>query len=368
MEKKKELQIEKSSFPLKRIYFYLTSGCNLKCCHCWIKPPHQNEKHIYPSLSIDFFESILEQSKKLGLKGIKLTGGEPLMHPQIFDILDLIKIHQYPLAIETNGTLCTIELARKIADCMKVLVSVSLDSADPETHDRIRGIKGSFNSALEGIKNLVEAGISTQIIFTVMERNKRHLESVVRLAESLKAISVKFNIVQPVGRGKKLKQYGGTLSIEELIKLGKWVENELSSSTNLNIFYNYPPAFRSLGNMFGGDKMKISLCGILEIIGVLADGSYALCGIGTQVPKLVFGNVESDSLEDVWNNSPILKELREGIPHKFKGICGKCLMRAICRGKCIAQNYFDAGSFWESYWFCNQAHDLGLFPPTRICP
>ena len=74
---------EERKYPLNQIYFYLTEGCNLRCRHCWIAPKFQDEGSSYPVLSLDLFKSIVEQGKALGLYGVKLTGGEPLMHPDI---------------------------------------------------------------------------------------------------------------------------------------------------------------------------------------------------------------------------------------------------------------------------------------------
>jgi len=190
----------------------------------------------------------------------------------------------------------------------------------------------------------------------------------VRLAEDLGAGSVKFNIVQPTARGEKMHEAGETLTIEELVDLGQWVENTLSVSTRLRLYYDQPFAFRALGKMFGDDGHGCDVCGIQGILGVLANGSYALCGIGEMVPDLVFGNSATDRLEEVWNTTPILLELREGLPERFEGICRDCLMKGICLGSCIAQNYYSSKNIWAPYWYCEQAYRLGLFPETRMRP
>lgn len=357
---------KREKYPLKKIYFYLTEGCNLTCRHCWISPKLQTKANIYPSLSFDLFKSIVEQGKQLGLVEVKLTGGEPLLHPGILDILEFIREQNLRLTIETNGTLCSPELAKKIAACKGAFVSVSLDGPSAEIHEWVRGVKGSFSDALNGIGNIVQVGISPQIIMTVMRYNKDYLEDIVGLSESLGVGSVKFNIVQPSGRGKKLKEDNETLLVEELIDLGRWVEEELAPGKKIPIYFKYPPAFRALGRIFGKEGIGISSCGIQEIIGVLSDGSYALCGIGTQIPELIFGRSVSDRLEDVWYNSPLLIEIREGIPDRFEGICGKCLMKRTCIGECIAQNYFRSRNIWAPFWFCEEADKASLFPETRM--
>jgi SynChlorMet cassette radical SAM/SPASM protein ScmF len=127
-------------------------------------------------------------------------------------------------------------------------------------------------------------------------------------------------------------------------------------------------AFRPLGRMFGQNGDGCGVCGILGILGVLSDGSYAMCGIGETVPDLVFGHAAEDRLEDMWNNTPIIKELRDGLPKKLQGICGDCLMKARCLGSCIAQNYYGTNDLWAPFWYCEEARKKGLFPETRIRP
>ncbi len=363
-----ERQSERSlpEYPLNNIYFYLTRGCNLRCRHCWISPKFQGEGQSHPSLDVNLFKSVVEQGKPLGLSSVKLTGGEPLLHPAILEIISHLRDTGLHLALETNGTLITRELALAIMECNSPFVSVSVDGADPETHDWMRGVEGCYDSALRGIGILVEVGIRPQIIMSLVRKNKDQVEAVVRLAESLGASSVKFNLVQPTARGEQMHRDGHTLSIGELIQLGRWIDTELSNSSNIPLIYSHPAAFRSLSGMFGPCADGCHTCGIMGIIGVLADGSYALCGIGETVPELVFGFAASDSLEDVWLNSPLLQEIREGLPKRLSGVCEKCLMKKICLGECIAQNYYTTKNLWSPFWYCDAAMKEGIFPESRL--
>jgi len=270
--------------------------------------------------------------------------------------------------LETNGVLCTPELAQKMTSCKELFVSVSLDGADAETHEWVRGVPGCFDAALEGLRNLVEAGFRPQVIITIMRHNKDQMEPVVRLAERLGAGSVKFNILQPTARGEKMHDAGEALSVKELVDLGRWVENTLSAATDLNLYYDHPMAFRPLGKMFGSNGDGCGICGILGILGVLANGSYALCGIGERVPELVFGQATTDDLENIWTNSFVFQELRKGLPERLDGICDRCLMKKMCLGKCLAQNYYRSKSIWGPFWFCEEAYRLGLFPERRTIP
>jgi SynChlorMet cassette radical SAM/SPASM protein ScmF len=368
MDRGEKEKIGKKDYPLDTIYFYLTEGCNLRCRHCWIEPGHQTENRSYPALDFRYLRAIIEQAKPIGLSSVKLTGGEPLLHPAIHEILELIRQEDHRLTVETNGTLCTPKISREIAGCKAPSVGVSLDGANAETHEWVRGVTGCFQAALEGIRNLAEAGLKPQVIMTLMRRNKDQVEAMIRLAESLGAGSIKFNLMQPTARGEKMHQAGEAVPTEELVRLGQWVENDLSTSTDLKLYYHHPLAFRPLGRMFGEKGDGCGRCGILGIIGVLANGSYALCGIGEAVPELVFGHVETDLLREVWGNHSLLLEMREGMPHRLVGICGNCLMKKICLGSCIAQNYYRHKSLWSSFWYCQDAQRLGLFPKSRVTP
>lgn len=363
-----EKESESRKYPLSQIYFYLTEGCNLRCRHCWISPKYQSAENSYPALNLDLFKSIIEQAKPLGLTGVKLTGGEPLLHPQIHRILEVVQTENLSLNAETNGVLCTPELANKIAACKDPFVSVSLDGANAETHEWVRGITGCFDAALKGIRNLVKAGFRPQLIMTIMRHNKDQMEQIVSLAERLGAGSVKFNILQPTARGEKMYETGEALNIEELVHLGSWVENGLSTSTDLNLYYDHPMAFRPLGKMFGQNGDGCGTCGILSILGVLANGSFALCGIGEAVSDLVFGHSGVDILEHVWINTPVLIKIREELPLRLEGICSQCLMKEMCLGSCVAQNYYRSKNIWASHWYCEEARRRGLFPEARMIP
>jgi SynChlorMet cassette radical SAM/SPASM protein ScmF len=174
----------KRTYPLNMIYFYLTEGCNLACRHCWIAPKYQPEGRSYPALDLELFRFIIEQAKALGLSGVKLTGGEPLLHPQIHEILEYVRKEDLHLVVETNGVLCTPELAEEMASCRHPFVSVSLDGVKAETHEWVRGVEGCFEATIKGIQNLVNAGFKPQIIMTIMRQNRDQIEAMVRLAES----------------------------------------------------------------------------------------------------------------------------------------------------------------------------------------
>lgn len=351
---------------LSQLYCYLTQGCNLACRHCWLAPKYDATGSRYPVLPVERFETAIREAKPLGLSGVKLTGGEPLLHPEIRTLLDIVRREELSLTIETNGVLCTAELAAEIARFPDRFVSVSLDGVDAATHEQVRGVQGSFDQALAGVRNLVATGISPQIIMSVMDGNAGQVEAMVRLAEKLGASSVKFNLIQPSGRGARLHDNSHGLSVDQLIQLGRHVDTELAPATPLPLYFDYPMAFRPLSRLFGGDGC--GRCGILNILGVIPTGHYALCGIGEQAPALIFGQVGVEALDEIWRNNAVLNQLRASVPGGLDGVCGRCVMKHLCLGSCIAQNYYHSGRLTAPFWFCEQAEAAGLFPESRLLP
>jgi len=339
----KQQNTEQAGKPaINTLYFYLTEGCNLACRHCWMGPRFDATGNHYGALPVELFEAAILDAKPLGLSGVKLTGGEPLLHPRFSRLLEIVRREELRLTIETNGLLCTPGMSAEIAKSPNRFVSVSIDGIDAATHEWVRGVPGCFMAARQAVRNLVAAGIRPQIIFTVMRANAGQVDTILRLAEELGAASVKFNVLQPTARGEKMHENQETLNISDLIKLGRHVEEELAQKTKLNLFFHYPQAFRTLHRIAQGDGCGV--CGILGILGVIASGHYALCGIGEQVPDMVFGEVGKDILEEVWQDNAILKALREGLPHRLEGVCGRCLMKGRCLVYGIDQNYYSKGS------------------------
>jgi radical SAM protein with 4Fe4S-binding SPASM domain len=118
--------------------------------------------------------------------------------------------------------------------------------------------------------------------------------------------------------------------------------------------------------MFGDESRGCGICGIFSILGVLSDGTYALCGIGESVKELNFGSAEKDKLKDVWNKTQILNEIRDNLPKELKGICGECVMKNRCLGSCIAQNYYREHDLMAPFWFCEAANEMAIFPINRL--
>ena len=349
---------------LGTFYVYVTDRCNCACKHCWIIPSTQvADGRTDHFISPDVLDAAICEAKPLGLTSIKWTGGEPTIHPQFVRLLEIQKQHGIDGSMETNGLLLTPELVKQLVDSSVSFISVSIDGARPETHDAIRGVKGAHRRALNGVRVLVEAGYKPQFIMSLMRENVAELEDLLQLAQDSGAGSVKFNVVQPTLRGEDMHTAGQALSISELLHINTRIQQDLQKRYTLAIYMDVPLAFRPLTSMF--EEKGLSRCGIKTILGLLADGHYALCGIGEHVPEMVFGAAGQGQLETIWTSHPVLQQIRDGLPAHLKGICAECLMRSACLGACVAQNYYRTKDLLGAFWFCEEAAAQGLFPSTR---
>ena len=346
---------------LNALYCFITRGCNLRCRHCYTGARHRADEMYPQAIDVSLFRDVVRQAKRIGVSYVKLSGGEPLMHPRIGEILESVGRERIGVVLSTNAVLCSPSLVRELSRIRLLGVSVSIDGADAGTHEWVRGETGCFEKTMRGIRTLADAGLSPNIAMVVLRRNIGQIEAVVRLAESIGASSVTINVAQPTGRGAALQDDGEFPEIRDLIELDGIVR-ELSRRTPLALSYTLPPAFKPLGGIAG---KGYGACGILGILGVLSDGSLGLCGAAEEMTELIFGHAGRDDLEAVWRHAPLLKELRAGLPDRFRGICGECLMRNICQGRCIAQNYYRCRDVWAPHWFCEEADSEGLFPETR---
>jgi SynChlorMet cassette radical SAM/SPASM protein ScmF len=350
---------------LNELYVYVTNGCNCACRHCWIVPENSGKAgRPVHFIAPEIFEAAVKEALPLGLNAVKWTGGEPTIHPEFARLLQIQKKYDLAGRLETNGMQVTAELAELLQECGVTGVSVSLDGATAATHDAVRNVPGGFKRTLAGIGNLVKAGYRPEIIMSLMRANIGELESLLDLAAELGAGQVKLNIIQPTLRGSDLHESGDALSVRELLDLNQRLQEEFQPRYELPIFLDVPMAFRPLGNLVEGDGL--SSCGILGILGLLADGHYALCGVGEHVPELVYGQAGVGRLAEIWASHPVLNQLREGLPKDLKGVCGDCLMKNVCLGSCVAMNYQQGQGLMAPYWFCEQAHAEQLFPASRL--
>ena len=182
--------METDNHKPRLIFWEVTKGCNLRCIHCRATATELSSPLDLPTTNA---LNVIKQVSQYSLPILVLSGGEPLFRKDIFDLARYATECGLRVALATNGTLVTKEVARKIVDAGVRRVSISLDGANASTHDAFRGIPGAFDAALVGIRNLKELGMSVQINMSIARHNAHELPAVLtwpnRWARTLSTLS-----------------------------------------------------------------------------------------------------------------------------------------------------------------------------------
>jgi radical SAM protein with 4Fe4S-binding SPASM domain len=183
------------------IFWEVTKGCNLRCIHCRATATELSSPLDLPNAKA---RQIIEEIAAYANPILVLSGGEPLYRRDIFELAALATERGLRVALATNGTLVDQTVAAKIKGAGVKRVSISLDGADPETHDQFRGIPGAFQKAVDGLRNLQQIGVSVQINMTIARHNAHQLPRVLELAQGLGADALHTFLLVPVGCGVEI--------------------------------------------------------------------------------------------------------------------------------------------------------------------
>lgn len=317
---------------LRRVYWETTAGCNLRCLHC---------RRVDTSASPD--ELTTEEGKRLidelatfGRPALILSGGEPLFRKDIFLLASYACSKKLPVALSTNGTLVDEETAKRIKDSGIYYASISLDGANSNTHDILRG-RGSFEKALKGFHNLKEAGVKTQINFTLTRRNASELPQMYDLACEAGACALYLFLFVPVGCGVKIAE-SQMLSPEEGEERLRWILGKEKTGSLPIKAICAPHYFRIAAENSSSlpktqeESRKGCLAGI-HMCFISHKGDVFPCGY---LP-ISCGNVRKEGLRTIWEKSTLFGELRD--PELLSGRCGICPFKIVCGG-CRARAYF----------------------------
>jgi radical SAM protein with 4Fe4S-binding SPASM domain len=264
------------------------------------------------------------------------------------------------VALATNGTLVDEQIARRAKEAGIVRVAISLDGADAETHDGFRGIPGSFDRAIHGMKCLQAEGIGVQINSTVTKRNAGQLQRIYDLALSLKAAALHTFLLVPVGCGLEIAE-AQMIPADEYERLLNWFydrEKEAKMELKATCSPHYyrvrrqrmaedrrngiePPATFGASPHSRHPDLSAVTRGCLAGTGVCFvshKGQVQPCGY---LP-LAAGNLREQTFRDVWENSTLFESLRD--TDNLEGKCGCCEFRNVCEG-CRARAYADTGNY-----------------------
>ncbi len=194
---------ERTGIKAPRIIAWeITRSCNLSCVHCRAAA----EFGHYPGeLTLDEIKKTIDDIATISNPIIILTGGEPLLRPDIWDIIDYAQKKGCMPVVGTNATLVTPEVAAKLAEHKIPRISVSIDFPTAEEHDKFRQQEGSFDASIQGIKNAKAAGVGVQINMTVTRLNADKLEAMHDLALELGVDAFHIFMLVPTGRGSEIE-------------------------------------------------------------------------------------------------------------------------------------------------------------------
>lgn len=184
------------------ISWNITKRCNLKCAHCYLDAGElDGMDDVSTAEAFGFVDKIADEAPGAMLI---LTGGEPLLRPDIFEVASYANSKGLTVVLGTNGTLIDREAAGRIRSSGIKGAGVSVDSASPSFHDGFRGSEGAWQKTIEGLEYLKEAGVDFQIHATVVKENRGRLREIASFAGETGARAVHFFFLVCTGRGEKM--------------------------------------------------------------------------------------------------------------------------------------------------------------------
>ncbi|MES0349972.1 MAG: heme b synthase [Desulfobacteria bacterium] len=343
---------------LRLVAWEVTRNCNLSCIHCRASAtlgPHLNE------LDTDAGLVLLDQISEVGKPVVILTGGEPLLRSDIFQIARYGTRKGLRMVMAPNGTLITEAIATEMAEAGIQRISISLDGSTKESHDKFRQVEGAFDGALRGIERAKQAGVEFQINTTITQQNLDEIPKIQELAEKLGAVAHHIFLLVPTGRGKYIVDQ--EISSEQYEETLNWfydqrdkVSMQLKATCAPHYYRILRERTREEGKSVtfkthGLDAVTRGCLGGTGFCFISHTGIVQPCGF----LDLNCGDVKKKPFGVIWRESEIFKTLRDF--NSLKGKCGKCEYRKVCGG-CRARAHEATGDYLAEEPLC-------LYEPAR---
>lgn len=343
-------------FEPKWIAWEITRRCNLKCVHCRSSSDLAVVGH--PDFSFEEAKRILDDIASYASPVMVLSGGEPLLRPDVFDIARYGTSLGFRMCMATNGTLVTDEICSKIKEAEIRMVSLSLDGARAETHDDFRNQQGAFAGTMNAIELFNRHGIPFLVNSSFTVRNQKEIPEIYRLVKSLGATAWYMFMIVPTGRGEDImEELIPEKLYDEILEWHYQVEKEenelLMRPTCAPHYYRIVrQKAKEEGETFKRRNLKFSTGGSK---GCLAGQLICLIDVDGEVlpcsyfPKSA-GSLRDTPFKDIWENSDLFRQLRDF--KSYKGSCGQCEYVSVCGG-CRARSYAMSGDFLAQEPFCS---------------
>lgn len=321
-----------------------TNKCNMYCKHCY----RDAGVEVAHELNTMEGKSLIDEIAKAGFKIMIFSGGEPLVRPDIYELVEHASKTGLRTVLGSNGTLITAEVALKLKASGTLGIGISLDSLNPKKHDEFRNHDGGWRDAVKGMKNCRDAKLPFQIHTTVMNWNKDEILDITDFAVGMGAIAHHTFFLVPTGRGSNIEseslnaeQYEGLLT--DIMLKQKEVSIELKPTC--------APEFMRIAKEMGMN-LRFSR-------GCLAGTSYCIISPSGDVQpcaylNLPIGNVLEIPFSEIWSSNPIFKELRT---LNYKGKCGICKYKRACGGCRARVAYYNDGDYMAGEEWCSYSND-----------
>jgi heme b synthase len=349
-------------FIPKWIAWEITRRCNLKCIHC--RSSSEIEVKGHPDFSTEEAFRIIDDITSYTKPVVVLSGGEPLVRRDVFEIAKYGTDKGLRMCLATNGTLVTDEICEKIRDSGIKIVSLSLDGSEEAIHDNFRNQEGAFSGTINAARLFKKRGIEFIINSSFTKRNRDEIPKVYKLAKELGATAWYMFMIVPTGRGEEL--INELISKDDYEEILEWHYQMEKDEKDMLVRPTCAPHYYRIvlqkskeeGTKFERRTLKFSTGGAK---GCIAGQLIALIDVdGNVLPCSYFpkpaGNIKEQSFKDIWGNSVLFKELRDF--KKYKGKCGSCEYVTVCGG-CRARAYSVYGDYLEEEPFCG-------YIPTKL--
>lgn len=293
------------------VVWEITDSCNLSCVHC--RASCENSQKIRRNRVVE--ELVLDYVLKEKVFVVNLSGGEPLLHPEIVQITDFLTTQGVWVGISTNGLVWG-KFARRLCDVGLRYIQVSVDGP-ANIHNHIRGNPLSYNKAIETLLSAKSLGLKTQINTVISRLTAPFLEDMYNLAEQVDA-SLHFRRFIPTGRGLENKKIMLAKDEHHLL-IDKMIELQNRGRVDIDI---EDPLIITAKPVI--DKTAIGCSAGVTQIGISTSGDIYPCIFF----RMAVGNITDKSFSEIWNHSEILKALR------CRSIqpCSECVFSRNCGG------------------------------------
>jgi len=352
---------------LRLVFWETTAGCNLECQHC--RRLDVAREMMRSDLSTAEALSLVDAIAGMARPILVLSGGEPLLRPDIYAIASHAVSRGLTVSLATNGTLIDGAVARRIRATGILRCAVSLDGATAATHDVFRRQLGAFHRALEGIAALRGAGCEVQINTTIAQHNEHELRGIYDLAVGIGAVALHCFMLVPVGCGLAIAedQMLSPARYEEVLNDIYGLAREGRLHVKATCAPHYYRVIRQRAKR-EGRPLHLATDGMAAMTkGCLA--GTAVCFIshkGEVFPcgylPVEAGHIRRERFADIWERSPVFARLRD--PDLLGGKCGPCEFKMVCAG-CRARAYAATGDFLAEEPFCAYQPRRGGRPRPR---